>query len=313
MRFINLKTMTEEAFIPADSVLCLGNFDGVHIGHRQLVESVLTKVNNLRNHDSSIVSGAWFFDTSSYKLTDEIYSIDEKLDVFADLGLDYAIIANFDEMKSLSPVDFVSDVLKRDCRCVHAICGENFRFGSKASGDSNTLKELMNHNTTIVPLLSTFKSDNDGSIIVSSTYIRSLLAEGDVKNANALLGRNYSICEKVVHGKALGRTIGIPTINQLPTNKKIILSNGIYASICTIDNQKYCGITNIGIRPTVDDNEVINIETHIVDFYGDCYGKSIKVEFISRIRDEKKFDGIDDLKNQIIKDIDASKTIYANI
>lgn len=312
MRFINLKTMTEETFIPADSVLCLGNFDGVHLGHRQLVDSVLDKFETLKINNKSIVSGAWFFDSSSYKLADEIYSLDEKLSVFADLGLDYAIIADFEEMKSLSPNAFVKDVLKNDCRCIHAVCGENFRFGSQAAGNSNTLKELMDDNATIVPLLSISKTNENGElIVVSSTYIRSLLACGAIEKANELLGTNYSICEEVVHGKALGRTIGIPTINQYPINKKIILSNGIYATVCTIDGKKYCGVTNVGTRPTVDNNELKNIETHIVNFNSDCYGKSIKVEFLSRIRDEKKFDGIDKLKNQIQQDIEVAKTIYS--
>ena len=307
MRFINLKTRVEASFIDAPTVLCIGDFDGVHLGHRQLVASVINTHRNLKNQHPSLLSGAWFFDSNSYKAAREIYTIEEKLDVFASLGLDYAIIAEFDEMKSLSPEAFVNVVLQEKCKCIHAVCGENFRFGAKAMGDSNALKSLMNGNATIVPLLSL-----EDSTVISSTYIRSLLSEGNIVKANSLLGENYTICEPVIHGKALGRTLGIPTINQNIQGKQFILKNGIYATICTLDGNKYHGVTNLGLRPTVDDDGHKNIETHIIDFNGDCYGKRVKIEFVSRIRDEIKFESVDALKNQIQKDIQATKDYFEN-
>lgn len=307
MRFINLKTMTEVSEISNSSILCLGNFDGVHLGHRQLVNAVLEKYMSLKMHSNNVTSGAWFFDSNSYKNADEIYSLNEKLEVFASLGLDFAIIADFNEMKSLAPDYFVKEILQNNCKCIHAVCGENFRFGAKAAGDCKLLFDLMCENATIVPLMSV--SDNvstNNKIIISSTYIRSLLMEGNIVQANSLLGKNYSICETVIHGKALGRKLGIPTINQNVSEKRLILKNGIYATICTIDGKQYRGVTNVGIRPTVDDNGLQNIETHIIDFDGDCYDKIVKVEFISRIRDEMKFDSVDSLKSQILKDISAT-------
>ena len=304
MRFINLKTKTEEAFISHPTILCLGNFDGVHIGHRQLVASVLQNQTTLKSEYPDVVSGAWFFDSNFYKTTDEIYSLSEKLDVFADLGLEYAIIANFDEMKGLSPSSFVCDVLKRDCKCIHAVCGENFRFGSKASGNPKMLSDLMCQNATVLPLL-TFDAD-----VVSSTYIRSLLANGAVEKANELLSQNYSICESVVHGKALGRKLGIPTINQNIQSKSLILKNGIYATVCTLDGHRYYGVTNVGVRPTVESSKHKNIETYIIGFDGDCYDKLVKIEFVHRIRDEMKFDSIDALKSQIESDISATKSYF---
>lgn len=306
MRFINLKTKTEEICINQPTVLCLGNFDGVHIGHRQLVDAVLKEHNALISSNLNVLSGAWFFDSNFYKNTDEIYSLDEKLNVFASLNLDYAIIADFNDMKSLSPSDFVNIVLKEQCHCIHAVCGENFRFGAKAAGNSQALLQLMNNNATIVPLLT--KDDN----IISSTYIRFLLSNGDIQKANTLLSANYSITEMVVYGKQLGRKLGIPTINQNIESKNLILKNGIYATLCTLDNKKYYGVTNIGIRPTVDNNGHKNIETHIIDFQDDCYGKIIKVEFIARIRDEMKFDNIDALKSRITQDINLTKEFFKN-
>ena len=306
MKFINLKSKTEVCCITQPIVLCIGNFDGVHLGHRQLVNTVLQKQVELKKDFPNILSGAWFFDSNSYKNTNEIYSLDEKLDIFASLGLQYAIIADFNEMKSLTPEDFVNKILQDTCKCVHAVCGENFRFGVKASGDSQTLSTLMNENATVVSLLT---QDNN---IISSTFIRSLLASGNIEKANLLLSANYSIVETVVHGKQLGRTLGLPTINQNIKSKNLILKNGIYATICTIDNRKYYGVTNIGVRPTVDDNQFKNIETHIIDFDSDCYGKIIKVEFIHRIRDEIKFNSIDELKSQIQQDILTTKTFFSH-
>lgn len=306
MRFINLKTRSEEVALPHPSVLCLGNFDGVHIGHRQLVVSVLNEYNKLKEKTQDLVCGAWFFDSTSYKSADEIYSLEEKLNVFANLGLDYAIVADFEEMKSLSPESFVEIILKTDCKCIHAVCGENFRFGTKASGNSTALLNLMNGNVTVVPLLSIQDT------IISSTYIRFLLSNGYISKANELLGENYSIAEKVVHGKALGRTIGIPTINQNVQSKKLILKNGIYATLCTVEGKQYRGVTNVGIRPTVDNNGHKNIETYIIDFHGDCYDKTVKIEFISRIRDEMKFDSVSSLKSQIEKDIITTNKYFNN-
>ena len=304
MRFINLKTKAEVCSISQPTILCIGNFDGVHLGHRQLVDAVLDKHIAFKKAHPCVASGAWFFDSNFYKNTDEIYSLNEKLDVFASLGLDYAIIADFEEMKSLSPTDFVYQILQEQCKCIHAVCGENFRFGAKAMGDSNALFELMNGNATIISLLT---KDNT---VISSTYIRSLLACGDIEQVNILLANNYSITETVVYGKQLGRTLGLPTVNQNINSKKLILKNGIYATICIIDDKQYYGVTNIGTRPTVDNNDQKNIETHIIDFHDDCYGKEVKVEFVARLRDEIKFNNIDDLKHQIQQDIASTKQFF---
>ena len=306
MRFIDLKTKAETSSISYPTVLCIGDFDGVHLGHRQLVTTVLNQLNEHKTKHPNAYSGVWFFDTNTYKNAKEIYTVEEKLTVFTNLGLDYAIIANFDEMKSLSPESFVKNVLQTECMCIHAVCGENFRFGAKALGDSKTLVRLMDGNATIVPLMSV-----GGGKIISSTYIRELLAEGNISKANSLLGENYTICETVIYGKALGRTLGIPTINQNVQGKQFILKNGIYSTLCTVDGIQYRGVTNVGIRPTVDDNGHKNMETYIIGFNGDCYGKTVKVEFVNRVRDEMKFDSLDDLKAQIQQDINAT-ILYFN-
>lgn len=304
MKFINLKTMAEEYHISRPTVLCLGNFDGVHIGHRQLVSAVLKLQNELLSSFPDLVSGAWFFDSNFYKNTAEIYSLSEKIDIFASLGLDYAIIADFNKMKALSPDSFVNDILRNQAKCIHAVCGDNFRFGAMASGNSDTLVNLMDGHATVISLLT------EHNTAISSTYIRSLLMEGKIEKANSLLSANYSITEPVVYGKQLGRTLGIPTINQNIHSKQLILKDGIYATICTIDGKQYHGVTNVGVRPTIKDGDHKNIETHIIEYSDNCYDKNVKIEFIARIRDEMKFDSIYSLKNQIQQDIITTQKLF---
>lgn len=301
MKYINLKTGKEESFPARPSVLCIGNFDGVHLGHRQLVCQVKERYEALRAGIPDLSCGAWFFTCAAYKRADDIFTTSEKLEIFASLGLDYAIAADFSEVASLSPEQFVSEILKNKCGCVHAVCGENFRFGAGAAGDSSLLCTLMSGEATVVPLLSV-----DGET-VSSTYIRRLLSEGNIEHANRLLGSNYSVSEPVVHGKALGRAIGFPTINQSANSKKILLKSGIYASICTVDGKKYIGATNWGLRPTVESSGIMNLETTLADYSGDCYGKEVKTEFVARIRDEEKFDNIELLRERIAEDLAAAK------
>lgn len=303
-RFVNLKNMTEEKAVMYPTVLCLGNFDGVHIGHRQLVDEVNHQYELLKDTYAGLKRGAWFFESNSYKGVENILSIDEKLHIFKGLGLDYAMISDFDSIRSISPESFVNDVLRGDCGCVHAICGENFRFGVRASGDSVALLSLMDGNATVVSLLTDYGN------IISSTYIRSLLANGEIENANRLLGDNYCVAEEVIHGKALGRTLGIPTINQDIKSKQLLLNNGIYATICTVREKQYFGVTNIGVRPTVEMSDKKNIETYLIDYNDDCYGEIVKVEFVSRIRDEKKFADVESLKRQIFADIERVKNIF---
>ena len=298
MKFINLKTYCEETEIISPLVLCLGNFDGVHLGHRQLIKEAVS----FKNCRSDVKCGAWLFENLSSKSVSPIFSTEQKLEVFAKLGLDYALLADFDSLRSLSPESFVNDVLRAECHCIHAICGENFRFGARASADASDLVSLMDGNATVVPL---FKIDGE---TVSSTAVRELLKNGEIAKANTLLGDNYCICEPVLHGKALGRKLGFPTVNQDPP-KAFLLKSGIYATRCFVGGKRYMGVTNVGLRPTVEDSNAQNVETHIIDFSGDCYGKSVKIEFLSRIRDEMKFSSVDELKDQIAKDIDVAKKL----
>lgn len=304
MRFFDLRGGSAVPYIPVPTLLCVGNFDGVHLGHRQLIERARSCFDALvRGGDEELAFGVWFFDSSSYKGQDQLCTLEEKLAIFASLGLEYAAVAEFNEMRYLSPTEFVSEILAEKCRCRHAVCGENFRFGRGAVGDAAELCRLMRGNATVVPLLSL------GGDIVSSSRIRLLLSGGEIGTANALLGGHYSLCESVVHGKELGRAIGMPTINQYPTRKPLLLSNGVYATLCTLDGVRYLGVTNVGVRPTTDADGMKNVETYLLDYSGDCYGSVVNVEFIARLRDEIHFSDLSELTAQVAVDIENARAL----
>ncbi len=308
MRFFDLRGGSAVPYIPVPTLLCVGNFDGVHLGHRQLIERARSHLDALAlDGKEKPAFGVWFFDSSSYKGQDQLCTLEEKLAIFASLGLEYAAVAEFNEMRYLSPTEFVSEILIEKCRCRHAVCGENFRFGRGAVGDAAELCRLMGGNATIVPLLS------HGGDIVSSSRIRLLLSGGDILGANALLGGYYSICESVVHGKGLGRTLGMPTINQYPTRKPLLLSNGVYATLCTLDGVRYLGVTNIGVRPTTDADGVKNAETYLLDYTGECYGRLVNVEFIARLRDEVHFSELSELTAQVAMDIENARALLGSM
>lgn len=304
MKFINLKNGSVIKEPDADLVLCLGNFDGVHKGHRQLIGSCVDIVNKSNQSGKHLKSGVWFFGSSSLMSEKRIFSDEKKLETFSSLGLDIAAVADFADLKNMSGDEFVNDILKKQCRCVYALCGTNFRFGSGASSNSDDLVSLMNGNAHVIPLLS-YEGET-----VSSTKIRSLIYNGNIEKANFLLDSNYEITGTVIHGKALGRTIGLPTMNIDITENFVVPKNGIYITLSKIGNASYHSVTNIGIRPTVESTMRKNIETHIIGYSGDCYGRTVTIEFIHRLRDEIKFDSVELLKNQILLDINNAELYF---
>ena len=294
----------KEAPPPAHSVLCLGNFDGVHVGHRALIMETSRQKERLCCYHG-LACGAWLFETPpSFSLGREkvpqITTLEEKLALFASLGLDYAFLANFDELKDLEPSEFVNEILKKQCRCIYTVCGFNFRFAKNAAADAVTLQKLMEGNSKILDCVML-----DGKP-VSSSAIRAYLASGDIKAANSMLGRPYSLTARVLHGKAIGQTIGFPTVNQTFDTHTMHLMGGIYVSRTWIDQAAFTSVSNIGTRPSFDDGNFLNCETHIVDYTGDLYGRTVTVEFFERLRDEKRFPNIDALRDQLKRDTAAA-------
>ena len=308
MTIIDLHSM-KEAAAPSASVLCLGNFDGVHLGHLALIQAVKETKETMTQQNKDVSSGICFFRCSPHTFISSsspslLTTYEQKLSLFAEAGLDYAFVVDFEEIGEFSPKEFIEKILKDQFHCVFVICGFNFRFGKGALGNPTILKDLMNGQAEVVPPV--IAEDQ----VVSSTSIRALIENGEVNKIPNLLGRPFSIEAVVLHGKALGRTIGVPTINQTFPENIAVPKHGIYISAATIDGKRYAAVSNIGIRPSINDGSHINCETHILNFNGDLYGKLVKVEFYMRLRGEIKFDTIDALKAQIQQDILKTQEFY---
>ena len=302
MKILDLKNGRILKKINEPLCLFLGNFDGVHVGHAKLVDVALEEGKKL-----GIKVGAWTFSDhplNAVKCGKGILTLvdnEEKNRIFSEKNVDYIIYEDFLKVKDYSPEAFISEILigKFDCRC--AVCGFNFKFGKNGEGTPETLKKTMEefgrYAVIVSPVLRMNKT-------VSSTEIRSYIENGQLEEAAVMLGRPYSINFPVVHGNQLGRTIGIPTINQRFPENHIRLKNGIYASKCYVGGKEYLGVSNIGSRPTVNSDECdINCETHIIGYDGWLYGKNVKVCFYKRLRDEVCFEDISELKEAVENDI----------
>ena len=220
----------------------------------------------------------------------------DKLLLFAQMGLEFACVCNFPDIRDLSPEDFIS-MLRNDSNCVGLTCGFNYFFGKGASGNISHLREQFGWNRVFVQPEMTL----DG-MTVSSSRIRACLEHGDTETAERLLGRPYSLDTNVVHGKGLGRTLGFPTANQYFPAERAIPSRGVYAVLCHTPYGTFPGVSNVGIRPTTDSHGRVNCETHIIGMKGDLYGRRIRVEFLSKLRNEQKFNGVEELVEAIRKD-----------
>ena len=292
-------------------VLCLGHFDGVHRGHAALIEATKRQAEALRAEIPDVRAGAWCFAVSPRRhlggeRQTQITSLREKLDLMADLGLDYACLGEFELLRNMSPEVFIEDILKRECRCVSVVCGFNHRFGKGGMGKPADLQEAFGERALILSPV----NDMGQGVVISSSRIRSLLAEGRMEEAVCLLGHPFVLRAPVMHGKALGRTIGLPTVNQNFPAGHLIPAHGIYATRVRIGKRSYIGVTNVGRRPTVQDGDRVNCETHILDFNGSLYGEVISVEFYRKLRDEKKFDGLPSLMEAIRADAEAARTFF---
>ena len=291
-------------FDGASTAVALGNFDGVHIAHKALIDRAI----QMKKDSGSDMAGAWSFSENPLKYFIKnppmaIHSPEKKAEILLSLGLDFVVLADFGVFKDV-PHESFCQYLKEDIGVMSVVCGYNFRFGKGGGGTPAYLTEFFGEDSAFV----IGEVDFDGQP-VSSTRIRSLIENGDIKTANILLGRYFALTSEVVGGKRLGRSIGFPTANQSFESGALIPKNGIYATRCNIDGVSYIGVTNVGVRPTVENTKTVNAETYILDFSGDIYGKKIDVEFIEYLRDETKFSSIDELKAAISKDAEAARKI----
>ncbi len=284
-------------------VLALGNFDGVHLGHKTLIAKAAQSAKSM-----SATAGIFCFekppcDFLSPEPPKRICTLEQKLDLAKKCGARVAVLGDFPALRDLSPQEFI-DLLKNEINCASVVCGYNFRFGKGGCGTYEDFKKAFGERAILVERVT-----YDGEEI-SSTKIRGLLLCGDVEKANRLLGHPYSVTGKVVHGKQLGRTLGLPTVNQFFSDELLIPKNGIYASSCKIDGITYRAVSNVGLRPTVEDSDKINCETHIIGYSGDLYGRELRVEFFSRLRGERKFASVEELQSAINGDVAHSNEYF---
>ncbi len=292
----------------SDSAVALGCFDGVHIGHAQIIKNATKEAKK-----SGLCSVVWSFQAppKSFFLNEPsiITPLSQKRKMIKDLGVDILISTQFNEkIASLTPENFFEDILIGCLRAKHIFCGFNYRFGKGGTGDVKLLQNLCKKFDIKLTVFDEIKLDGN---LVSSSAIRSYLLEGDIENAQKMLGRPYYIHEKIKDGQHLGRTLGFPTVNQSVPQNCLPIKNGVYLTKVKFDKKTRYGITNIGMRPTVNGTERV-AETNIFDFEGSLYGKYVTVEFIKFIRAETKFASLDELKKQVNKDIQTAKEIIEN-
>jgi len=283
------------------SIITIGTFDGVHIGHQKILLKLL-QLSKSENCESVVVT---FFPHPRMVLQHDntiklLNTLEEKIKLFEQLGLDNLIIHPFDKAFSqLSAEDFVKKILVDQLNVQKIVIGYDHRFGKNRSADITDLIQFgLQYNFEIEEI--SVEEIND--IAVSSTKIRNALLNGEIETATNYLGYNYSLAGKVVKGKQLGRTIGFPTANiEVNEAFKLIPKNGVYIVSSVIENQLVYGIMNIGNRPTLNgDNQTK--EVHFLNFNKDLYNQTIEIVFIKYIREEVKFNSLEDLKTQIVKD-----------
>ena len=288
------------------SAVALGNFDGVHIGHRAIIETARFEAGKIGGRTL-----AWTFygrtkSGSSPMLTPYEY----QCDLLREAGCDDVVCADFGEYRDFSPERFVREVLVGALGCREAVCGCNYRFGKGGAGDSKLLAELMQRHggrAVVVPpvtvnLCGESENDECREVVVSSSLIRTALAEGRPLVGAAMLGRPYSVRLPVERGRRLGRMIGFPTINQRFPEGMIEPKHGVYVCSCRIGGLVYRGVANIGVRPTVDNSDTVTMETHLFGFDGDLYGACVEVSLLHFLRPEVKFDSVEQLREAIERD-----------
>ncbi|MFN8578400.1 MAG: bifunctional riboflavin kinase/FAD synthetase [Candidatus Sericytochromatia bacterium] len=289
-----------------NTTVAIGTFDGVHLGHKVVLETACKMAKNdntpmiiftFKDHPAII--------TGSKQVPQLITLSNEKLELLEKINPDKCIIIEFTkELSLLSPEQFIQDILINKLKAKNICVGFNFYFGYKASGNGQTLIDLSSKYNYKANVIEPVKVDNE---TISSSVIRELINNGEIEKSNKLLGYKYQISGKVVRGRGVGKSVlGIPTANMDVNARKLIPENGVYSCDVFVKDEIKKGIVNIGNRPTFD-NGLKTVETHIIDFDQDIYDEIIKIELKTFLRREKKFNGIDELKTQILADIEKAK------
>ena len=295
-----------------DRVIALGFFDGVHLGH-----AALLRLTRRRADELGIPAAVLTFDTHPDTLVyhqpvplintleDRKYLMEEKF------SMDEVILAHFDRAMMEMPWEaFVEDYLLGELGAKHVVCGHDFSFGYRGQGTPDKLRRLCAQRGVGVNVVDKVSL---GGITVSSTHIRQLIRQGDMEAAAQMLGHRHFLSGEVLHGKELGRRLGFPTANLALPEGLIAPAYGVYATLVTLpDGTVHPAVTNVGVRPTVHDQLGRLVEAWILDCTAELYGETIRVEFFTRLRGEKKFDSLEALREEVLRNADETRAFFQN-
>ena len=302
-----LRTLPEHAATP--TVLAIGNFDGVHLGHRALLARLVTKACDL-----GLPPSVMTFEPHPRELFSpeqapaRLTSLREKLELLEAHGVERTYVLHFSrKLAALTAEEFIERVLVRGLAVRHLIIGDDFRFGRGRAGDFDMLKEAGAAHGFGVEAMHTVDIDGER---VSSSAVREALAAGDLEHAARLLGRPYNIAGRVVHGNRLGHQLGFPTANIQLKRKRVALAGIFAVTVSGLDKRHLPGAASLGVRPTLGQGLKPVLEVHLFDFDREIYGEHLTVHFLHKLRDEMKFDGLDALKAQIARDVETTKAYF---
>ena len=292
-------------------VIALGFFDGVHLGHQALLRRAVERAEQM-----NLSSAVFTFDRSPKEFVTGIKvplltTNEERSATIRRLfPVETVIVEPFDEQMMTMPWEDFVLMLAQKYRAGWLVAGHDFRFGHKNAGTPDLLREKaaqLGMGCDIIPAVTL------GGETVSSTLIRALLRDGEVERACELMGHPYTITGQVLHGKGLGRTIGAPTLNVIPADGLLIPAYGVYAARVSVDGRQYEAVTNVGVRPTVDENGGVTVESHLLDVNEQLYGRECRVEFLKLLRIEQKFADLGALQAQIARDVAAAREVFSKI
>lgn len=295
--------------VQENTAVTLGKFDGIHLGHQKLIREVL------KSKDKGQAAAVFTFQRAPRELLGEAHAPvlltnREKRIHMERLGVDYLVEYPFNmEIMHMDAEDFLREVLIKGLHAKKIITGPDYHFGYKRKGDVAFLRanaEKYGYEVKVIE-----KERADDNEVISSSLIRKEIAKGNIERANELLGYPYTVTGEVVHGNHLGRTFGVPTINQIPEQEKLLPPNGVYASMVKVDDIWYKAVSNVGYKPTIEGNYPKGVETCIFDFDQDVYGRTLDVMFFHYQRPEQKFKDLTALIAQLQRDTDGSKDFFA--
>jgi len=290
-------------------VATIGNFDGVHLGHRAIIDRLAETGKRLGLPVCVVLfepQPREFFEQD--KAPPRLMRLREKIDRLQELPVDQVLILRFNhKIAGLSPTAFIRTILVDTLKIRHLVIGDDFRFGKGRQGDFNLLKqEGRRYSFDVEDTQSIFIN----GLRISSTLIRKALSSGDLDQAARLLGKPYEVCGRIMHGEKRGREIGFPTANLLMQRKNTPVSGVFAVTMRGLSHKPLLGVANVGTRPTFSGDDSVLLETHLLDFEGDAYGRKVEVEFHHKLREERRFSSLQELSQQIQLDIKAARDFF---